>query len=375
MDNVRVIEGDLLKSRMQTLVNTVNTVGIMGKGIALAFKKKYPEMYKDYVRRCDAKMVRLGEPYPYTAADHIIVNFPTKEHWRSVSRLQDIVTGLEHLENNYKRWDIQSIAVPPLGCGNGQLEWRVVGPVLLRHLRRLDIPVELYAPYGTPLVDRQLDLLGSADDSPQGDERLEPWLVALAEIIRRLEDQPYHWPVGRVILQKTAYFATVAGLPTELTYEAASFGPFAPGLKPAIARMQNNGIIEEHHRGRMFEVVTGRFFDDARSSYADSIAEWEEIVNRTVDLMIRFDATRAEAAATAHFTASKLATELGRAPTISEVVAAVEAWKIRRRPEFKRDDILRAIVHLGTRGWLQVQPDEDSAAAVEDFVTTGTLTG
>jgi O-acetyl-ADP-ribose deacetylase (regulator of RNase III) len=64
MDNVRVIEGDLLKSRMQTLVNTVNTVGIMGKGIALAFKKKYPEMYKDYVRRCDAKMVRLGEPYP-----------------------------------------------------------------------------------------------------------------------------------------------------------------------------------------------------------------------------------------------------------------------------------------------------------------------
>ena len=83
--------GDLLASKAQTLVNTVNCVGIMGKGIALAFKRRYPDMYKDYVRRCDVGSVKLGRPYAYQADDHLIVNFPTKNHWRAVSRLEDIV--------------------------------------------------------------------------------------------------------------------------------------------------------------------------------------------------------------------------------------------------------------------------------------------
>jgi len=93
MSNVRILEGDLLKSNMHALVNTVNTVGIMGKGVALAFKKRYPDMYRDYVKRCDRGEVRLGEPYVYRADDHVIVNFPTKQHWRSVSRLNDIEAG------------------------------------------------------------------------------------------------------------------------------------------------------------------------------------------------------------------------------------------------------------------------------------------
>jgi O-acetyl-ADP-ribose deacetylase (regulator of RNase III) len=80
VDNVQVVQGDLLKSGMQTLVNTVSTVGVMGKGVALAFKRRYPEMYDDYVRRCDAHEVKLGRLYPYRAGDRLIVNFPTKEH-------------------------------------------------------------------------------------------------------------------------------------------------------------------------------------------------------------------------------------------------------------------------------------------------------
>jgi len=94
---VRIMEGDLLKSGAQTLVNTVNTVGVMGKGVALAFKRRYPDMFRDYVRRCDGGQVKLGRPYVYAAADHLIVNFPTKAHWRAVSRLDDIVAGLNFL--------------------------------------------------------------------------------------------------------------------------------------------------------------------------------------------------------------------------------------------------------------------------------------
>src|SRR4051794_25493567 len=133
---------------MQTLVNTVNTVGVMGKGIALAFKKAYPEMYEDYLRRCERKEVALGRPYVFAASRNLILNFPTKGHWRAVSKLADIVAGLEHLETHYKEWGITSLAVPPLGCGNGQLEGDVVRPTLVRHLARLDVPVELYAPSG-----------------------------------------------------------------------------------------------------------------------------------------------------------------------------------------------------------------------------------
>src|ERR1039457_4378235 len=142
--------GDMFSSEAQTLVNTVNCVGVMGKGVALAFKERFPEMYRDYVRLCDARRVQLGEPYLYKQlTGPWILNFPTKDHWRSVSRLSDIIRGLQYLEEHYEEWGITSLAVPPLGCGQGGLEWRVVGPTLYRHLSRLNIPVELYAPYGT----------------------------------------------------------------------------------------------------------------------------------------------------------------------------------------------------------------------------------
>src|SRR5437667_2509521 len=150
---VRTLEGDLFESSAQTLVNTVNCVGVMGKGLALEFKKRFPDMYEDYVRRCAAGQVRLGEPYLFRALlPPWILNFPTKDHWRSVSRLADIVAGLTYLERHYRAWGIESLAVPALGCNNGGLEWRVVGPTLYRHLSQLEIPVELYAPLGTPQV-------------------------------------------------------------------------------------------------------------------------------------------------------------------------------------------------------------------------------
>src|SRR5260370_4805923 len=191
MSNVRVLEGDLLKSNMNAVCKTVNTVGIMGKGVALEFKKRYPAMYLDYVKRCDRHEVKLGESYVYQADDHLIVNFPTKQHWRSVSRLSDIVAGLEYLEGHYKDWEIRSLAGPPLGCGNGQLEGRVIGPILLRHLRLLAIPVELDAPHRRSLLDEhQLELLDRTDDRDSEQWRLGPWLVASPYHGRRLVSRP-----------------------------------------------------------------------------------------------------------------------------------------------------------------------------------------
>jgi O-acetyl-ADP-ribose deacetylase (regulator of RNase III) len=147
---MKILVGDILKSNAQTIVNTVNCVGIMGKGIALEFKKRFPDMFKDYVERCERNDVRLGEPYLYKSLfGQQIINFPTKEHWKSVSKISDIEKGLHYLVKNYKQWGITSIAVPPLGCGNGQLDWKVVGPLIYKLTKQMGIPVEIYAPYGT----------------------------------------------------------------------------------------------------------------------------------------------------------------------------------------------------------------------------------
>jgi len=101
----------------------------MGKGIALEFKNRFQEMFKDYVKRCERNEIRIGQPYVYkNLFGPQIVNFPTKEHWKSVSKVSDIESGLDYLLAHYREWGITSIAIPPLGCGNGQLEWEVVGP-------------------------------------------------------------------------------------------------------------------------------------------------------------------------------------------------------------------------------------------------------
>jgi O-acetyl-ADP-ribose deacetylase (regulator of RNase III) len=150
---IEVRTGDILDAEAHALVNPVNTVGVMGKGAALAFRKRFPDMFEDYVQRCRRKEVQLGHPYPYYTTDgRVIVNFPTKEHWRSVSRLSDIFEGLRYLRANVREWGVRSMAVPALGCGNGQLEWSVVGPVLYRELDMTDIPVTLYVPLGSGVL-------------------------------------------------------------------------------------------------------------------------------------------------------------------------------------------------------------------------------
>lgn len=143
---LRYVIGDILESTADAVVNTVNCVGVMGKGLALRFKQKFPDMYLDYVRRCDKGEVSLGHPYFYRAGHRTIVNFPTKGHWKAASRLNDIANGLAELRRELSTTGLLSIAVPPLGCGNGGLEWRDVRPLIERHLGDLAVRVDLFVP-------------------------------------------------------------------------------------------------------------------------------------------------------------------------------------------------------------------------------------
>lgn len=367
---IKLTQGNLLNSRAQALVNTVNCVGIMGKGVALAFKRRYPDMFKDYVRRCDAGTVKLGKPYVYRADDHLIVNFPTKDHWRSVSRLEDIESGLVYLREHLDEWGIASIAVPPLGCGNGQLDWSVVGPTLDKHLRTFGIPVELYVPYSVEPSEAQLALI-NVPEAQNGVRQEAPKIatgaLALVDILARVEAEPYHWPVGRILFQKIAYFATVAGVPTALEYGANSYGPYAASLGRLTAQLQNNGLVSEVRRGNMIETRVGSTFADAKKHYAAELQKWEQSIDRVVDLVARFDSRQAEVAGSVHYVASALAARFGRRPTATEVIESVEKWKIRRKPPIKREELTRAVVELAAMRWIDVQADETVLSALEEL--------
>jgi O-acetyl-ADP-ribose deacetylase (regulator of RNase III)/uncharacterized protein YwgA len=358
--------GNILASDSQTLVNTVNCVGIMGKGIALDFKKRFPEMFEDYVRRCDRREVKLGRPYLYSRMwEPWILNFPTKDHWRSVSRLSDITAGLVYLEEHVSEWGITSIAVPPLGCGNGQLEWRVVGPTLYRHLSALNIPVELYAPRGTPESELTTEFLGqhieavtaNAHELPAS--KIKPAEVALVEIVARLNRARYGRPVGRTIVQKLAYFASVAGIPTDFTFGRASFGPFSSEVKPMVARLGNNGLLVEERRGRMLALRPGPTYGDGVEAYRDQLREWEPIIDRVVDLFLRVNTNEAEIAATILFAARDLESRGQERPFERAIFEAVKEWKQRRKPPLDDADVAEMIRHLHMLRWLNARMSSD----------------
>lgn len=358
--------GDIFESRAQTLVNTVNCGGVMGKGIALEFRRRFPDMYDDYVKRCAAHRVRLGEPYVFKRLlPPWILNFPTKDHWRSVSRLADIVRGLRYLKRHYREWGITSLAVPPLGCGQGQLEWRVVGPTLYRHLTELGIPVELYAPHGTP--DEQLapTFLGQAQAAAPANgtlrdaSKMNPAWVALVEVLDRIEREPYHWPVGRTTFQKIAYFATESGLPTGLHYSRGSYGPFATDVKAILTRLVNNGLVREEPLGRMLAVKPGPTYADAVAEFRSELQRWDFLVDRVTDLFLRMRTQQAEVAATVHFAARSLLREGGNRPSERDVFDAVKRWKQKRRPPLKDEEVARTIRNLSALRWLDVRPSAD----------------
>jgi O-acetyl-ADP-ribose deacetylase (regulator of RNase III)/uncharacterized protein YwgA len=363
---VRVLINDIFQSKAQTLINTVNCVGIMGKGLALEFKKRFPEMFNDYVERCARREVRLGKPYIYESlVQPHVINFPTKDHWRSVSNLQDITRGLEYLVNHYKEWGITSLAIPPLGCGEGQLEWRIVGPTLYRHLQRLDIPVELYAPYGTPLDDIKPEFLGAEISDEEAvrritfAKRIKPAWVGLVEILHRIEQQPYHWPIGRTTFQKIAFVATMEGLPTGLAFMKSSYGPFSPKLKEMITKLVNHGLIREEKLGRMFMVKAGQAFADARRVDEAEISKWEPVIEKTVDLFVRMNTKQAEIVSTVLFAEKDLTRNGNDKPAECDVLSYVLQWKQKRRPALNREEVAHTIRNLAVLRWLNVRPSAD----------------
>jgi O-acetyl-ADP-ribose deacetylase (regulator of RNase III) len=358
---IRVLIGDIFQSKAQTLVNTVNCVGVMGKGIALEFKKRFPAMYEDYKARCDAGQVRLGEPYLYTdMVGTSIVNFPTKDHWRSPSRLEDIVRGLDYFASHFKEWSITSVAMPPLGAGNGGLEWSFVGPVIYQKLSMLGIPAELYAPYGTPQSQLTAEFLSQSmtAENIQGrqQQQLNPAWLTMLEVVDQIAQQPYVYPVGRTIFQKIAYVLTEQGVDTGFNFGRGSYGPFSTDVHEAFKVFANTNLVEEQMLGRMTAIRVGPNYPQFKARYAQVLSAYREKIDKTVDLFSRIKNTeQAEEVTTVLFAARKLKEDKeDRAISEQDLYNYILSWKKAWDREDKRQTIALAIRNLEMLSWVKL---------------------
>ncbi len=145
---IKYIEGDIFNTPAQVIVNTVNTVGVMGKGIALEFKKRYPEMFDTYKKMCEKNLLKIGKLAIFYGLDHWILLFPTKVNWRYPSKIEYIEKGLEKFVKIYAEKNISSIAFPKLGCGNGELNWADVKILMEKYLTSLPIDIYVYLKSG-----------------------------------------------------------------------------------------------------------------------------------------------------------------------------------------------------------------------------------
>lgn len=367
----KALIGDLFESRAQTLVNTVNCVGVMGKGVALEFKNRFPAMFEDYKRRCEQKAVRLGEPYLYRdVCGALIVNFPTKNHWRSPARLSDIERGLGYLVQHIEAWGVTSTAMPPLGCGNGGLEWSEVGPLIYRKLHNLPIAVELYAPYGTPKQQLTEEFLSAPSQMSLGGKgrhpaKMNPAWVVLMEILRDLQAQPYANPVGRTIFQKICYVVTEMGVPTGFAFGKGAYGPFSNDVKLAEHDFANRNWLLEEPLGRMVALRVGPEYAQDRNRFTNQIRQYQKKIIKTVDLFSRIKSTEQAEEVMSVLYACRQLRQANTNGDVEEqqVYDYILDWKKSWSTGEKKDALASAIRNLVVLGWMRARISESMLKA------------
>ncbi|MCF3651351.1 type II toxin-antitoxin system antitoxin DNA ADP-ribosyl glycohydrolase DarG [Synoicihabitans lomoniglobus] len=347
---IKPAQGNLLAAEAEALVNTVNTEGVMGKGIALQFKQAYPEMNRAYQKACAAGEVRLGEMHVHDLGGLIggprwIINFPTKGHWRSRSRLADVESGLLDLKAKVSALSIRSIAVPPLGCGNGGLDWNQVRPLIEATFADLpDVHVQLFAPTGAPeaaampiRTKRPKMTIGQAA------------LVALMDRYLKGLLDPF---VSLLEVHKLMYFLKAAGEPMpRLPFTANRYGPYAKDLRHGLVRMEGHltrGFGEGTDNPRLpLELLPGAV--EAADAFLADRSETKTRMEAVAQLIEGYeDPYGMELLSSVHWVMQH---ESGARESAQKAITAVHDWNDRKKHLLKPDHLEKAWVRLKTNRW------------------------
>jgi O-acetyl-ADP-ribose deacetylase (regulator of RNase III) len=337
-------QGNLLEENAEALVNTVNCVGVMGKGIALQFKQAFPENFRQYEKACRADEVQPGRMFTFPTSSlfypRYIINFPTKRHWRGKSKIEDIKSGLKALVAEVQQLGISSIAIPPLGCGNGGLDWAKVKPLIESAFAELpDVKVIVFEPTGAPEVDK----IQVATSKPNM-TRSRSLLIRLLEL--------YGIPGYRLTMlevQKLAYFLQTAGEPLKLRYVKHKYGPYADNLNHALQRIEGHCIRGYGDRSREAEIYVLPEGREAAQTFLATELDAKERLKRVSHLITGFETPYGmEMLATVHWVAQ----ENHKAAKDAEVaIALVHEWSDRKRKLFKPEHIRKAWQRLHEQGW------------------------
>ena len=257
--------GDILESKAEALVNTVNCVGIMGRGIALQFKEKFPENFKAYAAACERRELQPGRmfvfPTGWMTGPKYIINFPTKRHWRGKSRLEDIEAGLVALRDVIREKHIASVAVPPLGSGLGGLDWKQVRTRIERALGSLsDVHVAVYEP--NPEMSERA---ATPSTTPPA---MTPGRAALVGLMQRYLSGLLDPFVTLLEIHKLMYFLQITGEPLKLNFVQGVYGPYAENLRHVLKKVEGHYVTGFQDDGdspsKELQLVPGAVEDAAR---------------------------------------------------------------------------------------------------------------
>jgi O-acetyl-ADP-ribose deacetylase (regulator of RNase III) len=336
--------GNLLEADVEALVNTVNTVGVMGKGIALQFKQAYPANFQAYRTACQRGEVQPGHmlvvPTRRLANPRYIINFPTKRHWRGKATIEDIEAGLPALINAVREYGITSIALPPLGCGNGGLSWDDVRPRIEAAFAELpDVRVLLYEPDGAPAAEA----MHIATTRPS----MTPSRAAVVGLIEHYALPGYR--VTMLEIQKLVYFLQAAGEPLNLEFTRHRYGPYAETLHHVLQRIEGHFIRGYGDRSRESSIrLLPEALDEAHT-VIDQQPALQEHMHRVSTLIAGYETPYGlELLSSVHWVAQ----EDEAARTSAQcAVERVHAWNERKRT-FRSDHITRAWEQLHAQHWV-----------------------
>jgi O-acetyl-ADP-ribose deacetylase (regulator of RNase III) len=335
--------GDILTADVEALVNTVNCVGVMGRGIALQFKNVFPENFRSYKVACVRDEVQPGKMFIYETGKFtnpkFIINFPTKRHWRGQSRMEDIESGLKALVMEIHDRGIKSIAIPPLGSGLGGLNWADVRPRIEAALRGVnDLTVIVFEPNSAPVTTKSRDV-----------PKMSPGRAALVVLTHRYLGGLMDPFVTLLEIHKLLYFMQEAGEPLRLDYAKALYGPYAKNLRHVLNAVEGHLVSGYADGGdepnKHIELVPGAVADaEAFLAGTDETLGRSKKVGQLVE---GFETPFGlELLATVHWVAKHEG-----AKTAEEAAKRVYAWNDRKR-RFLPNQITIAFETLRTQGWL-----------------------
>ena len=339
--------GDILKADAEALINTVNCVGVMGRGIALQFKNAFPENFKAYAAACKKDEVQPGRMFVFATGQltnpRYIVNFPTKRHWRGKSRMEDIEAGLQALVDTICRYNIRSIAIPPLGSGLGGLDWPDVKRRIEAALQPLsEVHILLYEPEGTPATETMVHNRKVPD--------MTPGRAALVGLMDRYLGGLLDPFVTLLEVHKLMYFMQEAGERLRLKYRQAPYGPYAENLRHVLHAIEGHFVSGYADGGdapdKLLHLVPGAIEDAA--AFLQQHVETRKRFDRVADLVDGFESPYGlELLSSVHWVITHESVN-----AVEDVIRHVYAWSDRKR-QFTPRQIALAVHVLSRKGWVK----------------------